>query len=184
MHVLMSCTISKYVAYNPPHHITQYWVFQSSQVYRCRTFPNLIHPRDFLCMFISNGLTSPKWSPAWPTQKLKLPRVQVHRVTRERKRDNVVYWKTKRKIKDDLQYIFYLVEDGSLCRHRIRAKRVIFDNLVHFNFIVIMYNFFFLSLSSVMVSYRGSPGYICLWKISMWLFAQVFHEVWRHSENL
>jgi len=44
--------------------------------------------------------------------------------------------------------------------------------------------FFFLSLSSVMVSYRGSPGYICLWKISTWLFAKVFHEVWRHGENL
>jgi len=58
-------------------------------------------------------------------------------------------------------YIFYLVEDGPLCRHRIRAKRVIFDNLVHFNFIIIMCNLFFLSLSSVMVSYCGSPGYIC-----------------------
>jgi len=32
-------------------------------------------------MFISNGLTSPKWSPAWPTPRLKLSRVQVHRVT-------------------------------------------------------------------------------------------------------
>ena len=30
------------------------------------------HPRDFLCMFISNGLTSPKWLPAWPTPRLKL----------------------------------------------------------------------------------------------------------------
>jgi len=38
-------------------------------------------------------------------------------------------------------YIFYLVEDGPLCRHRIRATRVIFDNLAHFNFIIIMYNF-------------------------------------------
>ena len=28
-------------------------------------------------------------------------------------------------------------EDGPLCRHRIRAKRVFFDNLVHFNFIII-----------------------------------------------
>ena len=43
-------------------------------------------------------------------------------------------------------------------RHMIRVKRVIFDNLVHFNFIIIMYKFFFLPLSSVMVSYRGSPG--------------------------
>jgi len=63
-------------------------------------------------------------------------------------------------------YIFYLVEDGPLCRHRIRAKRVIFDIVVHFNFIIIMCNLFFLSLSSVIVSYRGSPGYICLWKTS------------------
>ena len=39
------------------------------------------YPRDFLCMFISNGLTSPKWSPAWPTPRLKLSRVQVLRVT-------------------------------------------------------------------------------------------------------
>ena len=39
------------------------------------------HPRDSLCMMISNGLTSPKWSPAWPTPRLKLSRVLVHRVT-------------------------------------------------------------------------------------------------------
>ena len=32
-------------------------------------------------MFISNGLTSPKWSPTWLTPRLKLSRVQVHRVT-------------------------------------------------------------------------------------------------------
>ena len=43
---------------------------------------------------------------------------------------------------------------------------------------------FFQSLSLVMVSYRGSPSYICLWKISTSLFAQVYHEVWRHGENL
>jgi len=40
--MFMSCTISKHVAYNPPHHITQYWVFQSLHVYRRRTFPNSI----------------------------------------------------------------------------------------------------------------------------------------------
>ena len=45
-------------------------------------------------------------------------------------------------------YIPYLVEDGPLCRHRIRATRVIFDNLAHFNFIIIMCNLFFPSLSS------------------------------------
>ena len=38
--------------------------------------------------------------------------------------------------------IFYLFEDGPLCRHRIRAKRVIFDNLFHFSFIKIRYDFF------------------------------------------
>ena len=30
------------------------------------------------------------------------------------KRDNVVYWKTKRKIKDDLQYTKYLCQDVSV----------------------------------------------------------------------
>jgi len=45
-------------------------------------------------------------------------------------------------------YIFYLVEDEPLCQHRIRAKGVIFDNLVHFNFIIIMYNFFPITLIS------------------------------------
>ena len=37
----------------------------------------VFHPRDVLCMFISNGLTSLKWSPAWPTPRLKLSRVQM-----------------------------------------------------------------------------------------------------------
>ena len=99
------------------------------------------HPRDFLCMFISNGLTSPKWSPAWPTPRLKLSRVQ----------DPCPH------AGSPCHCIFYLVEDGPLCRHRIRAKRVIFDNLFHFNFIKIGCNFC-VSLSLVMVSYRGSPG--------------------------
>ena len=45
-------------------------------------------------------------------------------------------------------YIFYLVEDGPFCRHRIRAKRVIFDNLFHFNFIKIRCNFFGITLIS------------------------------------
>ena len=45
-------------------------------------------------------------------------------------------------------YIFYLVEDGPLCRHRIRAKRVIFNNLFHFNFIKIRCNFFWYTLIS------------------------------------
>jgi len=34
-----------------------------------------------MCRFISNGLTISKRSPAWPTQSLKLSRVQVYRVT-------------------------------------------------------------------------------------------------------
>ena len=46
-------------------------------------FPILarVTAHKFSCMFISNGLTSPKWSPAWPTPRLKLSRVQVLRVT-------------------------------------------------------------------------------------------------------
>jgi len=81
-------------------------------------------------------------------------------------------------------YISYLVEDGPLCRHRIHATRVIFDHLAHFNLIMIMCNLFCPSLSSVMVFNRGFPRYICLWKNSTWLFAQGFHKVWRHGENL
>ena len=46
-------------------------------------------------------------------------------------------------------YIFYLVEDGPLCRHRIRAKRVFFDNLVHFNLIKIRCIFFLITLISL-----------------------------------
>jgi len=45
-------------------------------------------------------------------------------------------------------YKFYLVADGPLCRHRIRAKRVFFDNLVHFNFIIIRCIFFLITLIS------------------------------------
>jgi len=120
-----------------------------------------IHQRDFLCMFISNELTSPKWSPAWPTQRLKLPRVQVHRVT-----IFISGWR----------WASVPTQDTCKARH--------FRWSSSFQFYYNHVQFFFLSLSSVMVSYRGSPGYICLWKISTWLFAKVFHEVWRHGENL
>jgi len=72
-------------------------------------------------------------------------------------------------------YIFYLVEDGPLCRHRIRAKRVIFDNLVHSNCIIIMCNFFsyhshqwwFLIVGLLATSVYGKFRRGCLCKSSM-----------------
>jgi len=48
-----------------------------------------------------------------------------------------------------VSFIFYLVADGPLCRHRIRAKRVFFDNLIHFNFIIIRCIFFLITLISI-----------------------------------
>ena len=84
-----------------------------------------IHPRDFMCMFISNGLTSPKWAPAWPTQSLKLSRVQVHRVN-----------------------IFPIWLKMGLCADTRYVQRASFDNLAHFNFIIIMCNFFSITLIS------------------------------------
>ena len=65
------------------HHITSHSTgFSNPRTCNgAQLFQIWFHPRDFLCMFISNGLTSPKWSPAWPTPRLKLSRVQVHRVT-------------------------------------------------------------------------------------------------------
>jgi len=120
-----------------------------------------IHPRDFMCMFISNGLTSPKCSPAWPTQSLKLSRVQLHRVT-----------------------LFPIWLKMGLCADTGYVQRASFFIICPFQFYYNHVQFFFPSLSSVMVSYGGSPGYICLWKISTWLFAQGFHEVWRHGENI
>jgi len=77
----MSRTIRQYVAYNPQHHITQYRVSNPRTSTGAEFFQLSIHPRDVMCMFISNGLTIPKRSPAWPTQSLKLSRVQVYRVT-------------------------------------------------------------------------------------------------------
>ena len=77
----MSGTMRQYVAYNPPHHITQHRV----SIPRTCTGAELVqlwtNPRDVMCMFISNGLTILKRSPAWPIQSLKLSRVQVYRVT-------------------------------------------------------------------------------------------------------
>ena len=79
----------------------------------------------------------------------------------------------------------YQVDDGPLCQHTMPARRVIYDNIFYFKFIIFM-RIFFSSHSSVMISYRGSPGYNCLWKVSTWLFAQgrKFHEVWLHGEKL
>ena len=81
MHILMSRTIRHCVAYNPLQHITQYGVSNPRTCTGSELFQLSIHPRDVKCMFISNGLTIPKRSPAWPTQSLKLSRIQAHRVT-------------------------------------------------------------------------------------------------------
>ena len=119
------------------------------------------HPRDFLCMFISNGLTSPKWSPAGPTPRLKLSRVQVHRVT-----------------------LFSICLKMGLCADTGYVQSVSFSVIYFTSILLKSVVIFFGTLSLVMVSYRGSPDEICLWKTSTWLFAQIFHEVWRHGENL
>jgi len=81
MHISMSRTIRHYVVYNPLHHITQYGVSNPRTCTGAELLQLSIHPRDIMCMFISNGLTIPKRSPAWPTQSPKLSRVQVYRVT-------------------------------------------------------------------------------------------------------
>ena len=64
MQILMSRTIRQYVAYNPPHHITQYRISNPRTYTGAELFQLSIHPRDVTCMFISNGLTIPKRSPA------------------------------------------------------------------------------------------------------------------------
>jgi len=79
-----------------------------------------------MCMFISNGLTIPKRSPAWPTQSLKLLRVQVHRVT------IFPIW-LKMGLSADTRYV-----QGT--------SNVMF--FVQFKFIIIMCNLFFITLIS------------------------------------
>ena len=146
------------------HHI----ISHSTRVSNPRTctgaelFPIWMHLRDFLCTFISNGLTSPKWSPAWPTPRLKLS--QGYRFTMS------LYFLS------GWRWAFVPTQDTCNARH--------FWWFSSFQFYYNHVQSFFPSLSSVMVSYRGSPSYICLWKISTSLFAQVYHEVWRHGENL
>jgi len=44
-----------------------------------------------MCMFISNGLTSPKWSPAWPTPRLKLGLVPVYTTLSVRVQANIYF---------------------------------------------------------------------------------------------
>jgi len=107
MHILMSRTIRKYVAYNPPHRITQYRVFQSSHVYLRRTFPTFNSSKR---LYVYVHFEWPYYSKMFTcvthskSENLKGPGSPCH-------------------------YIPYLVEDGLLCRHRICARRVIFDNL-------------------------------------------------------
>jgi len=151
--MFMSCTISNHVAHNPPHHITQYWVFQSSHVYRRRTFPRL-SSSTWLFVYVHV-----EW-----THKSKMITCVTHSQT-----------ETLKGTGSPCHYIFYLVEDGPLCWHRIRVKRVFFDNLVHFNFIKIRFNFFsyhshqwwFLIVGLLAKSVYGKHRRGCLRKSSM-----------------
>ena len=81
MHILMSRTMRQYVAYYLPHHITQYKVSILRTCTGAELFQFWTNPRDVMCLLISNDLTILKHSHAWPTQSLKLSRVQVYRVT-------------------------------------------------------------------------------------------------------
>jgi len=127
MHMFMSCTISNYSL--TTHHIISHstGVSNPCTCTGAELFQIWFHPRDFLCMFISDGPTSPKWSPVTLT----------HFQTETLKGTGSPY-----------RYIFYLVEDGPLCLHMIRAKRVFFDTLVHFNLIIIRCIFFLITLIS------------------------------------
>jgi len=148
------------------HHITSHntGVSNPRTCTGAELFQLSIHPHDFMCMFISNGLTS---------QNLHL-------------RDPLKVWNSRGyRFTGPCHYIPYLVEDRPLCWHRIRATCVIVDNLAHFNFIMIMCNFFWFDfhywwflIVGLLATCHGS------WKISTWLFAQGFHEVWRDGENL
>jgi len=157
----MSRTIRNYVAYNPLQHITQYGVFNPRTCTGAELFQLSIHPSDVMCMFISNGLTIPKRLPVRPTQSLKLSRVQVYRVT-----------------------VFPIRLKMGLCADTRCLQGASFVIILIFSNLLSSCAFFFQSLISVMVSYRRSPGYNYLWKVLTWLFAQGFHEVWRHGENL
>jgi len=159
MHILMSRTIRQNVAYNPPHLITQYRVSNPRTCTGAELFQLSIHPCDVMCMFFSSGLTIPKRSPAWPAQSLKLSRVQVYRVT-----------------------IFPIRLEMGFCADTRCLQGMRW--FCSFQIYQIHVHFFFKSLSSVMISYRGSPSYKCLWKVSTWLFAQGFHEVWRRGKKL
>jgi len=139
MHILMSRTMRQYVAYNPPHHITQYKVSIPPTCTGAELFQLWTHPRDVMCMFISDGLTILKRSPAWPTQSLKLSRVQMYRVTISPIRLKMGLCADTRCVQGASFWIVLLISNSiNSCA------------------------FFFPSLSSVMVSYRGSPGYNCL----------------------
>ena len=161
MHILMSRTLRHYVAYNPPQYMTQYRVFNPRTCTGAELFQLSIHPRDVMCRFISNGLTIPKRSPAWPTQSLELSRVQVYRVT-----------------------IFPIRLKMVLCADTRCLQGASFVIILLISNLLFSCAFFF---SITLISdgfYRWSLGYNCLWKVSTWLFAQGFHEVWRHGENL
>jgi len=132
MHILMSRTIRKYVAYNPRHHITHYRVFQSSHVYRRRTFPTF-NSSTWLYVYVYFE---------WPYYS-KMFTCVTHSKSRS---------ENPKGPGSPCHYIPYLVENGPLCRHRIRARRVIFDNLAHFNFIIIMCDLFITLISDGFLS--------------------------------
>ena len=165
MHLLMSRIIRHYVAYNPPQYMTQYRVFNPRTCTGAELFQLSIHPRDVMCRFISNGLTIPKRSPVWPTQGLKLSRVQFHRVT-----------------------IFPIWFKMGLCAYTWYVQGALFLIILLISHLLWSCAiFFFITLISdgfLSPPSRGSPGYICSWQNSTWLFVQGFHEVWRHGENL
>jgi len=103
----------------------------------------------------------------------------VHVHLKSPERDNVVYWKPKRKIIND-------VDDGPLWGHTMPDRHVIFENFVLVKFIVYIYIYiyvYFHKTQQWFVSYRGPP-YNCRWKVLACLFAQVYHEVWRHGNKL
>ena len=161
MHLLMSRTIRHYVAYNPPQYMTQYRIFNPRTCTGAELFQLSIHPRDVMCRFISNGLTIPKRSPAWPTQSLELSRVQVYRVTIFPIRLKMVLCADTRCLQGASFVIILLISN------------LLFSCAFIFSITLISDGF-----------YRWSLGYNCLWKVSTWLFAQDFHEVWQHGEKL
>jgi len=165
MHILMSRTMRQYVAYNPPHHITQYKVSIPPTCTGAELFQLWTHPRDVMCMFISDGLTILKRSPAWPTQSLKLSRVQMYRVTISPIRLKMGLCADTRCVQGASFWIVLLISNSI--------------NSCAFFFPITLISDGFLSWVTRLQLFGKFR-----WKISTWLFAQRFHEVWRPGEKL